>query len=122
LNNIRQRTTYFWVQYHSIQTSFNRRFTRGLSFGANYTLSLSFNGITGLTQRLQHAGDGTMSIRADQAQYEDLNSQLNLQRHVLRANAVWTIPGVKGETGAMKVLEAVTRDWQLSTILSAGSG
>ncbi len=40
--------------YHSIQANFNRRFRNGFSFGVNYTLSLSFTGNTGLTQRLQH--------------------------------------------------------------------
>ena len=48
-------------------------------------LSLSFTGNTGLTQRLQHAPDGTVSIRADQAAYETLN-KTNLQRHLVKAN------------------------------------
>ena len=33
---------------------------------------LSLDGNTGLQQRLQHAADGTVSVRSDQAQYEEL--------------------------------------------------
>ena len=41
-------STKFWDTYHSIQTSFNRRFRDGFSFGVNYTLGLSLKGNTGL--------------------------------------------------------------------------
>ena len=54
LGTINQNTTEFRDMYHSIQTTFNRRFRNGFSFGANYTLGLSLEGNTGLTQRLQH--------------------------------------------------------------------
>ena len=50
LANINQNTTEFWDTYHSIQTSFNRRFRNGFSFGANYTYGISFKGNTGLQQ------------------------------------------------------------------------
>ena len=50
LGNINQNTTEFHDTYHSIQSNFNRRFRNGFSFGANYTLSLSFTGNTGLTE------------------------------------------------------------------------
>ena len=39
----------FLGQYHSIQSSVNRRFRNGFCFGVNYVLSLSFTGNTGLT-------------------------------------------------------------------------
>ena len=54
-----------------IQMSFNRRFRNGLAFGANYTLGLSLKGNTGLQLRLQHAADGTISVRADQARVRE---------------------------------------------------
>ena len=122
LSAIQQQTTSFYDEFHSVQTSFNRRFTNGISFGANYTLSLSFEGTTGLTQRLQHAADGSISVRADQAKYEDLNKQLNLQRHVLRANAVWDLPDLQADGGAKRALGFILNDWQLTGILAAGSG
>ena len=69
LGSINQYTTDYWDEWHSIQTSFNRRFQNGFSTGVNYTLALSLTGNTGLQKRLQHAADGTISIRADQAEY-----------------------------------------------------
>src|SRR5436190_60831 len=101
---------------------YNRRFRNGFSFGANYTLSLSFTGNTGLTKRLQHNSDGSFTIRADQEQYEELNKQLNLQRHLLKANWVWSLPKVPTGSAGMKVVGAVVNDWQLSGLFSLTSG
>ncbi len=122
LGSINQNTTEFHDTYHSIQSNFNRRFRNGFSFGAFYTLSLSFKGNTGLTQRLQHNADGTVSIRADQAAYEDLNQMLNLQRHLLKANWVWNLPKVPTNGAAMKAVGLVVNDWQLSGIFTGQSG
>jgi hypothetical protein len=123
LSNINQNTTDFHDTYHSIQTNFNRRFRNSFSFGVNYVLSLSFTGNTGLQQRLQHAPDGTISIRADQAQYESLLNQLNLQRHLVKLNWVWGIPGIHSpESTGMKAVAAVVNNWQLSGIFTGGSG
>jgi hypothetical protein len=122
LSTIAQQTTTYHDTYHSIQTSFNRRFRDGVAFGVNYTLSLSLTGNTGLQQRLQHDADGSYSIRADQAAYEALNNDLALQRHVLKANAVWDLPNVHASGGAQRVMAVILNDWQLSGILTAGSG
>ena len=46
-------------------------------------------------QRLQHAADGTISIRADQAEYEKQNENLALQRHVIKSYAVWDLPNAR---------------------------
>jgi hypothetical protein len=121
LSAIQQNTTAFYDQFHSIQTSFNRRFQNGVSFSVNHTLSLAFEGTTGLTQRLQHDANGVISLRADQGEYEELMKRQNLQRHILRANAVWDLPNLEAEGGA-RVLAAVVNDWQLSAIVTAGSG
>ncbi len=39
-----QNQTIFWDTYHSLQFNVNRRFARGLSFGANYTYGISLKG------------------------------------------------------------------------------
>src|SRR5436190_9391538 len=122
LGNINAQLTDFHDTYHSIQSNFNRRFRNGFSFGANYTLSLSFTGNTGLTKRLQHNADGSFTVRADQEQYEELNKQLNLQRHLLKANWVWSLPKVPTGSAGMKVVGAVVNDWQLSGLFSLTSG
>jgi hypothetical protein len=110
--------------YHSIQASLNRRFVNGLSFGVNYTLGLSFTGNTGLpnpVQRYEHTPDGTVSLRADNAQWEDLMKNLDNRRHTLVANAVWDLPDMSADSGGKRVVAAILNDWQLSGVLSAGS-
>jgi hypothetical protein len=123
LSGIAQNTTEFYDTYHSIQTSFQRRFQSGFSFGATYTLGLSWTGNTGLQKRLQHAPDGTISIRADQAEYEELNKDLSLQRHVAKVNGVWDMPDLStsGSGAGKKVVGYIVNDWQLSGVLTANS-
>ena len=88
--------------YHSLQSSFNRRFRNGLAFGANYTLGLSFKGNTGLQKRLQHAADGTISVRADQAAVRGAEREpRDAARTSSRAIAVWDHAGCAGELGAV---------------------
>jgi hypothetical protein len=129
LSNINQNTTAFHETYHSIQASFNRRFVNGISFGVNYTLGLSYTGNTGAEnggpalqlERLQHAADGTISLRSDQAAFEDLMKNLDNRRHILRANAVWDMPDMSADSGAKQIVAAILNDWQLSGVLTAGS-
>ncbi len=110
--------------YHSIQTAYQRRFQSGFSFGANYTLALSLTGNTGTQKRLQHAADGTISLRADQAEYEELFRDLHPQRHVFKANAVWDLPDftTSGAGAGMKTIAYILNDWQISGVLTANSG
>ncbi len=122
LGNIQQQTTEFQDTFHSIQTNFNRRFRNGFSFGVNYTLGLSLTGTTGLQKRLTHNADGSISVRSDQAEYEKLNENLNLQRHLLKANWVWSLPHLPTPNPAMKAIGLVLNDWQLSGIYTGSSG
>ena len=120
LGTVEQNTTEFYDTYHSLQFSLNRRFRNGFSFGANYTLGLSFTGNTGLVKRLQHAADGSFSLRADQAEYEELNKNLDMRPHFFKANAIWATPRAPEALG--KVVGAVLNDWQIAGVLTAGSG
>jgi hypothetical protein len=108
--------------YHSLQTSFNRRFRGGMSFGVNYTWSMFLEGNWGLVQRLEHGADGSVRERADQAQYEELNKKLAIQPHVLRGNFVWDMPDLVADGGAKRALGYLLNDWQLSGILNLSSG
>jgi hypothetical protein len=118
--NINQNTTEFHDTYHSIQTSLNRRFRDGFAFGVNYTYSISWTGNTGLQKRLVHAPDGSITVRSDQAEYEKLNQDLAIIPHLFKANAVWDLPSVPSSFG--RVGAALLNDWQLSGVLTAGSG
>jgi Carboxypeptidase regulatory-like domain/TonB-dependent Receptor Plug Domain len=118
-SNINEQQTRYWDEYHGIQMSVNRRYQNGLAFGTNYNLGLSFKGNTGLQLRLQHAADGTISVRPDQEQYEKLMENLALQRHVIKGFAVWDLPDVPSSFG--KVGGWLLNDWQISGVLTAGS-
>jgi hypothetical protein len=120
--NIDQQWQSFDRTYHSVQTSFTRRFRNGFSGAFNYTLSLSDNGTTGVPLRLDHAADGSYSVRADQAEFNELMKDQGLQRHVFIANFVWDLPDLQGDSATQRVVGAVVNDWQLSGVLRGGSG
>jgi hypothetical protein len=108
--------------YHSIQSSFNRRFRDGVSFGLNYTLGLSNTGNAGNPVRLQHSADGSYVIRDDQAKADEVLKDQGLQRHTIKGNVVWDLPDVAGGSTTRQIIGAVANDWQLSGILTAGTG
>ena len=118
-STIGQNTTNFHDTYHSMQLTVNRRFSHGLSFAAAYTYGISLTGNTGLILRYNHAPDGTVSIRSDQAAYEALNNTLDRRPHFLKFNSTWEAPGVNTMGGFVHQL---TKDWQFSGILTAASG
>src|SRR5207244_2480830 len=76
-------------------------------------------GNTGLQLRLQHAADGTISIRPDQAEYESLNENLAMQRHVIKSFAIWDIPDAPSRFGRLG--RSLLSDWQLSGVFTGGS-
>jgi len=123
LGIVAQQTTEFWDTYHSVQLSLNRRYRDGFAFGVNYTRGLSFKGNTGLQKRLVHAADGTITVRADQAEYEALNENLDVRPNIFKANALWDLPKAPGtDAGAGRALGWILNDWQVSGVLTMGSG
>jgi hypothetical protein len=117
---INQNTAEFWDTYHSLQTSLNRRFRNGFSFGLNYTYGISYKGNLGLQWRLQHNPDGTYRLRDDQDDYEKLNETLDARPHTIKANGVWALPKVPSALG--HVVGAILNDWRLAGVWTAGSG
>ena len=55
--NINQQLGRGWRTFHSLQLAFNRRFSNGVSFGFNDTITLYDHQST--NARLQHNADGT---------------------------------------------------------------
>jgi hypothetical protein len=89
-------------------------------FGVNYTRQLHLLGNTGLVQQIQHSSTGAISYMSDNAAYQKLNDITTYdQPNYFVANAVWSIPGVTRSGGFVHTL---TRDWQLSSILSLHTG
>jgi len=79
-------------------------------------------GTAGIGLRLNHNADGTYAVRADQAKYESLNSNMGNRPHIIKMNAVWELPKVADDSSAKKALGYVVNNWQLSGVLTAGSG
>ncbi len=108
-----------WHTYHSIQLAFNRRLQSGISFGFNDTISLY--DVSSVALRLQHNPDGSLAIRSDQAQAQELLGANHPQTHVMRANAIWQLPKLN-TSGGMKTLGYLLNDWSLASIWSGSSG
>ena len=106
--------------YHSLQLSFQRRFSNGFSFGFNDTIGLYDRQNT--DARIQHNADGTWSLRADQAEADELLGNNNPVAHTMKGNFVWDLPDLKSADGALRVIGLVVNDWQLSGIWTAATG
>ena len=106
--------------YHSIQTSFNRRFAHGFSGQLNYTIGLVQTTNSGA--RLEHDASGNVHVRADQAAADELLKQGNLRRHVFKGNFVWDLPDIKSGQSVLHAIGVVVNDWQLSGVFTGGSG
>jgi hypothetical protein len=117
--SITQQNSRGWNTYHSIQATFQRRFTRGLSFGFSDSISLSNIGST--AARLQHNADGSYTYRADQAE-ADAKLQTDPVRHTMKANLVWALPGIQSESTVLKAIGLLANDWQLSGVWTASTG
>jgi hypothetical protein len=130
-NNIDEQWQDFYRTAHTLQTSFNRRFSRGVQAGVNYTLTLKDEGTSGIGSgfngqgagiRLQHNPDGSYFVRPDQAEYDELNKNQGLRRHLIKANFLWDLPDLAESSGTMRrVLAAALNDWQLSGMFTGGS-
>jgi hypothetical protein len=109
-----------WRTFHSLQTSIQRRFRDGMSFGLNDTWVLYDHLAVG--RRLQHAADGSFSDRADQAQAQKLFGEVIPNKHIIKGNFVWDLPDLKMDQPALRALGLVINDWQLSGVWTASTG
>ena len=103
LSRLRQINQFWgrgWNKYHSIQSTFNRRFSNGVSFGLNWTLGLV--NTTNSGARLEHGTDGSLQYRADQDEADELLGRGQLQRHTFKGNFVWDLPDLDGSDGAAR--------------------
>ncbi len=119
-SSITQTAGWFNRTYHSLQLSLRRRFRNGLSFGFNDTIGLYDRQNT--TPRLQHAADGSFSVRADQAEADKLLGNNNPQAHIIKANFVWALPHLQGSTPGLKTIGAIANGWQVAGIWTAATG
>lgn len=109
-----------WRTYHGILMTWQRRLKDGFSFGFTDTVSLYDK--QQATARLQHNPDGTITERADQAQADKLLGDNHPQTHIMRANVVWELPHLPGESGASKTLGYIVNNWSVAGIWSGATG
>jgi hypothetical protein len=103
--------------YNGLQTSFQRRFTKGLAFDANYTWAKALSDITGFSQQGSNQGwSDADPTRIREIEYG--NSENDIQnRFALGLN--YELQFGKNFTGAKKVLLS---GWQANTIVVWQSG
>lgn len=104
--------------YHSAQLKVDRRFSRGLLLRGSYTFSrLIDNGSEVFTTS---GGSSRVQDFTDSGADRGLSAFHRAQRLVL--TYVWELPYVKSDQGGWKVLNAITRDWQVSGTTTFQSG
>jgi len=110
-----------WITSHTLQIALNHRFAHGLLFDVNDTILLKRAADSGA--RIQHDASGNWSYRSDQSQADELLADYIPTRHTLKGDFVYSIPALKDVgTGATKeIVNALSRDWQLSGIWSANT-
>jgi hypothetical protein len=102
--------------YNSLQVSFQRRYSDGLTVAANYTYSHSIDDATTLSYEGQE-GFGNADPFAI-GRFERGNSDLDL-RHRFVGSATYEVPFGKSFSGAKKIALA---GWQANTVLIWNSG
>jgi hypothetical protein len=112
VQDISMRTTIGRSNYHALVSSLRKRFSRGLTFDINYTLSTSKDQV-GLTQN-----QATILPNSFDPDAEWGPSQFDL-RHVMNANWVYELPLGGDSTGFR---QRVLGGWYASGVFRATSG
>lgn len=116
--SITQRESSAASVYHSLQATFNRRVSGGLSAGASYTYGKSIDDASSD----RDAGD----IPPDSTSKGAERGPSNLDRpHIFTANWIWHLPRLSGAAGrwdALGALGALLNGWQLSGIARLWAG
>lgn len=118
--SISQQQSIQWRTYHSLQVSVNRRLINGLALGFSDTISLYDRQQAPI--RLQHNADGSITVRDDQAEANELLGNNRPQTHIMRANFIWQLPKLPGNGGVARALGHVLNDWSVSGIWSGATG
>jgi hypothetical protein len=124
--NINQFSAVFHRTSHGLQFSLQRRFSHGFSAGLNWNWTLKDTGNYSadylVTQRMEHRADGTVGLRADQKQFEELMKDQGTPTHILMGTFVWNLPNLHGSGPAAKAVGYLVNDWLLSGVWSAQTG
>jgi len=108
--------------YNGLQIQLQKRLSRGVAFGANYTLAKSTDDVSNDTR-----GAGTeLVVPSDPARLSIDKGRSDFDvRHVVRGHAIWDLPFGKGQrflSNASGLVNALVGGWQINGILDASSG
>ena len=103
--------------YHSLQTQFISRFGRGSQFQSSYTWSRSRANIA-MTN-----SDGALSVGVYKLDIQDPDSDWGRPEtgrdHIFNASLIWMLPALDDRS---KLMRTIFGDWEISSIVGAGSG
>lgn len=102
--------------YHSMQASFQRRYSRGLTVGANYTWSHSIDDTSSLSDEGQQGFGNANPF--DLKHVEKSNSDLDLRHRIVLAGN-YELPFAEGSTGAKRL---ALGGWQINDIYVWNTG
>jgi hypothetical protein len=111
-----------WMQsegisnYNALQTSFQRRFSKGLAFDANYTWAKALSDISGFSEEGQQGWSNANPYKIPQIEYGTAENNIG-NRFALSLN--YEIPSSKSLNGMEK---AALGGWQVNTITVWQSG
>jgi hypothetical protein len=110
--------------YHALEVTLRKRFSRGLQFDFNYTLSKSIDLASDAARIPPWGGLGGQIINA--WDYKQLRAVSDFDaRHQVNANWIWQLPFGQGRAlgkNAHGVAEALLGGWQLSGLFRITSG
>ena len=114
------RTYDGWRAYDAIQFSINRRLRNGIAFGFNDAITL--RDVARVAPRYDHDAAGNLVVRSDQGALQDLLEDQRQPRHLMKATALWQLPGFKSTDGMKRVLGYILNDWQVSGVWTGATG
>jgi hypothetical protein len=106
----------FGSDYHSLQATLNRRFTRGLFVKGSYTFSKAINSTDD--------SPANLSFNTPNQQFRNRALAGYDRTHVLQASGIYELPFGPGKAFADGggVMSSILRDWQINGIFSAYTG
>jgi hypothetical protein len=107
--------------YHSLQMEIRRRFSAGLQFQANYTLSRTLNDGTGIVNN-QSSLESYRTLRNLRLDYQNSDQD---QRHRFVANGVYDLPfggGRRYLSGTWSPVRKMVSGWTVGAIVTYQSG
>ena len=101
------------ANYHSMQVSLNRKFTRSLTYAVAYTWGRTMDTANGDTD--------TSSVPTDIRRADYRRASFD-RRHIMAINYIWNMPRLSPKLGNNMIAKAVFDDWELSGISQFVSG